>query len=181
MSALWKNLAAGLDVWCPVIYGIWCYTTDVKRHHGVQVMRRIIEGVAYDTETGDMIKQVGFNDAYPDQGQRLYRTRNGAFFVWEVYPIETYRGGRTQEDITPVSDEKAYEWLVTNGNELVEKYFGEMPEGGAAERRMTLRLPNNLATRIEALAKENQMTVSRYIRGCLERCAAVDGKPVVPV
>jgi hypothetical protein len=30
-------------------------------------------------------------------------------------------------------------------NHLVEQYFGPMPEGGAAERRLTIRIPANLA------------------------------------
>lgn len=144
-------------------------------------MRRIKEGVAYDTNTGELIKEVGFNDAYPDQGQRLYRTRSGAFFVWEQYVVETYGGYRAEEDIAPVSDEQAQQWLEKYGNELVEKYFGEMPEGGAAERRMTLRLPNNVATRIEALAKAKDMSASRYIRLCLESCIAQDGQHAIPV
>jgi hypothetical protein len=140
-------------------------------------VRKIKDGTAYDTETGELIKEVGFNDAHPDQGQRLYRTRNGAFFVWQHYVIEVYNGYKGIEEISPVTDEEARKWLEEYGNELEEKYFGEMPEGGAAERRMTLRLPSNLAGRIEAIAEEKKIPISRYIRHCLERCAAEDGKP----
>ena len=141
-------------------------------------MRRIIDGTAYDTDTGELIMEVGFNDAHPDEGQRLYRTRNGAFFLWEQYVTPSYRAG---QDIVPLSDAKTQEWLEKYGNELVEKYFGEMPEGGAAERRITLRMPSNLGERLNRLAESNNVSVNRYIVRCLERCVAQDGQPVIPV
>jgi hypothetical protein len=138
-------------------------------------MRRVIDGTAYDTETAEKIRQVGFNDAFPDEGEVLYRTRNGAFFLWAQYVTPGYN---VAVDIIPLSEEKTQRWMEQYANELVEKYFGEMPEGGAAERRMTLRLPNNLATRLTEIAEEKQLPLSRYIRQCLERCAAGEGKPV---
>jgi hypothetical protein len=141
-------------------------------------MRRIKNGTAYDTETAELIKQVGFNDARADEGEALYRTRNGAFFVWEQYVTPSYD---VSQDNFPLTDEQAQEWMEKYANDLVEKYFGEMPEGGSAERRMTLRLPNNLATRLQAIAEEKKMPLSRYIRRCLERCAAEDGKPAAIV
>ena len=145
---------------------------------GIVPMRRIKNGTAYDTETAEQIRQVGFNDAFPDQGEILYRTRNGAFFLWAQYVTPGYN---TKIDIIPLSDDKAQQWMEEYANELVEKYFGEMPEGGAAERRMTLRLPNNLATRLEDIAVAKKLPLSRYIRRCLERCATEDGKPVTIV
>ena len=141
-------------------------------------MRRIRRGTAYDTETAELIKEAGFNDAFPDQGERLYRTRNGAFFVWGQYIAF---GNQAVEEIEPCTEEKAQEWLEKYGNELVEKYFGEMPEGGAAERRMTLRLPSNLADRLEAIAQDRGVPLSRYLRQRLEKCTSEDGKPAVPV
>jgi len=141
-------------------------------------MRRIKEGTAYDTETAELIKQIGFTDAIPDQGETIYRTRNGAFFLWAQYVTP---GNNVAQDIFPLRDEQAQKWLEKYANNLVEKYFGEMPEGGAAERRMTLRIPNNLATRLEEIAETKKMPLSRYMRRCLERCAAEDGKPAAIV
>ena len=140
-------------------------------------MRKIISGTAYDTDTGELIKEVGFHDGCEDQGLRLYRTRNGAFFLWEQYITPSYRAAH---DIMPLADEEAQQWLEKYGNELVETYFGAMPEGGTAERRMTLRLPHNLAVRLEAIAEEKKLSLSRYIRGCLEKSAKEDGK-VAPI
>jgi predicted DNA binding CopG/RHH family protein len=142
-------------------------------------MRKIIEGRAYDTGTAELIKRVeGHPDANPEEVGELYRTRNGAFFLWAQYVTPGYS---VKQDIFPYTDEQANKWLEDNANELVEKYFGEMPEGGAAERRMTLRLPSNLAERLEAIAVEKSMPLSRYLRQRLEQCAREDGKPLVSV
>jgi predicted DNA binding CopG/RHH family protein len=138
-------------------------------------MRRIIDGTAYDTETAELIVERGGYEHAPEELAQLYRTRNGAFFLWCRYVTP---GLNVAVEIVPFEDEKARKWLEDNANELVEKYFGEMPEGGAAERRMTLRIPSNLAKRVEEIALAQKLTMTRYITRCLERCAAEDGKPI---
>lgn len=135
-------------------------------------MRRIIDGTAYDTETAELIKMVE-HPADPADAAALYRTRNGAFFLWAQYVTP---GHNVAVEIVPLTDEKAQKWLEENANKLVEQYFGEMPEGGAAERRLTLRIPNNLAKRLEAIAQSKKMPLSRYMNRCLERCVAEDGE-----
>jgi hypothetical protein len=145
---------------------------------GNATMRRIISGTAYDTETGDLIVETSRDDSIC----RLYRTRYGVYFLYAAGPepvwneaVRRYTDDYTSvEHITPISDEKAANWLEQNANELVEKYFGEMPEAGAPERRFTLRLPNNLAERLEAIARSQNLTLSRYIIRSLERCASVE-------
>jgi predicted DNA binding CopG/RHH family protein len=139
-------------------------------------MRRIKQGTAYDTETAELIKTV--QSIHLDEAATLYRTRNGAFFLHAQYVTPGYN---VAIEIIPLADDMAQKWLEKNANDLVERYFGSMPEAGAAERRMTLRLPNNLATRLEAIADEKGIPLSRYIRRCLEKCAAGDGKPPLSV
>jgi predicted HicB family RNase H-like nuclease len=142
-------------------------------------MRRIIKGTAYDTDTAELIIKVdGDWRINPEETASLYRTRNGAFFLWAQYVTPAYD---VATGIFPYTDEQAQKWLEDNANHLVEKYFGEMPDGGAAERRMTLRIPNNLATRLEEIAEDKKMSLSRYMRRCLERCAIEDGKPTAIV
>ena len=138
-------------------------------------MRKIIAGTAYDTETADLITTA---HGHSDDVASLYRTRNGAFFLWFQYVTPGYT---VRVELEPFDDEKARKWLEDNANDLVEKYFGEMPDGGAAERRLTLRMPNNLAERLEGIAKSKDVSLNRHIVRCLERCAAEDGKPVAPV
>jgi predicted HicB family RNase H-like nuclease len=78
-----------------------------------------------------------------------------------------------------VNDTEAQALLEKHANHLVEQYFGEMPEGGAAERRLTIRIPGNLADRLESLAKAQSMSLNTYAMRCFERCAAADGQPAV--
>jgi hypothetical protein len=142
-------------------------------------MRRIIDGAAYDTETSDLIVELG-GDERDEWIHRLYRTRTGAYFLYESGPEpgEQPHEYHDAEDFKPLSDRKAKKWLERNANGLVENYFGRMPEAGAAGRRFTLRLPNNLATRLGAIAQSKNLTLTRYIVRCLERCASEDGRPV---
>jgi predicted HicB family RNase H-like nuclease len=140
-------------------------------------MRRIIEGAAYDTGTAELIKQVWWDDM-EQQTTVLHRTRNGAFFFYCRYLTPN---DDMKEELAPCSDQAAQEWLEKYASELVEQYFGQMPEGGAAERRFTLRMPNNLAKRLDDIAQAKDMPLNRYINKCLERCAFEDGKPATVV
>jgi predicted HicB family RNase H-like nuclease len=141
------------------------------------IMRRIIEGTAYDTETAELVKRVWWDDM-EQETTILYRTRHGAFFFYQRYLTPN---DDMKEEIDPCIDERAQKWLEKYGNELVEQYFGEMPEGGSAERRLTLRMPNNLAKRLEEIAKTKATPLNRYINRCLERCAAEDGQSTTVV
>jgi len=139
-------------------------------------VRQIIDGTAYDTETAELIKQVWWDDM-EQETDILYRTRQGAFFFYGRY-LETWKDPddrerecwAMKERNVPCDDERARKWLEKYANELVEQYFGEMPEGGSAERRFTLRMPNNLARRVET--KAGEMPLARFINRCLERCVA---------
>ena len=101
-------------------------------------MRRIIGGTAYDTETGDFIVEVHEADEWV---HRLYRTRNGAYFLYHAGSEPVFwdqpRNGdqpdtyKSVESITPLLNEEAAKWLERNANGLVERYFGEMPEAVA--------------------------------------------------
>jgi hypothetical protein len=145
-------------------------------------MRRVIKGKAYDTETGELLVERPVRDPEGEDVWRLYRTRNGSYFLWVQYLIlDGYGAYDVAHKIIPFEDEEAKSWLETNANELVETYFGEMPEGGAAERRLTLRLPNNLAQRLETLAAAKGISMNRHIVACLERCAAQEGQPIIPI
>jgi hypothetical protein len=134
-------------------------------------MRRIINGTAYDTETAERIKERPLSE---EETSILYRNRHGDFFLYIADYTWYFDHDRQQEEayieprLIPYTSERAQEWLTEHANELVEQYFGEMPEAGSAERRFTLRMPNNLASRLETKAGEIPLT--RYINRCLERC-----------
>jgi predicted HicB family RNase H-like nuclease len=66
--------------------------------------------------------------------------------------------------------------LEKYANHLVEQYFGAMPEVGAAERRLTIRIPTNLADRVEKAAEAKGLSLNSYVMRCFERCATQDGQ-----
>lgn len=144
-------------------------------------MRQIIDGRAYDTETSELIKEVCWeaDGVYGERVHRLYRTRHGAFFLYRRYEgtvVDPDSGEEDQvrsETLSPCTDEHAQEWLEKYDSGLVEQYFGEMPEGGSTERRFTLRMPSDLARRLET--KAGEMPLTRYVNRCLERCVGEEG------
>jgi hypothetical protein len=94
-------------------------------------MRRIIDGVAYDTDTATFIAQGDHDHPMSQASWSLYQTRHGAFF--EV--VAGHDG--VVEEWNPLSDEQARRWLEANANYLIEKYFGAMPEAGDPSMRET--------------------------------------------
>ena len=60
--------------------------------------------------------------------------------------------------------------------DLVDAVFGPFPEAGAAERRLTIRIPANLADRMEAAARAKKLSLDSYAMRCFGSCAATDGQ-----
>jgi predicted HicB family RNase H-like nuclease len=133
-------------------------------------MKRIIEGQTYNTETATEIAGGG----HPDSGAwwALYQTRAGAFFK-----VIVNHGGEDVQFFDRVTDEQAAEIVVNHAPHLFDQYFaGMFPEGGAAEKRLTIRLPINLAKRIEAAAEAKKASVNAYVMRALEKSVAEDGQ-----
>jgi|SRR5271166_5384141 len=146
-------------------------------------MKRIINGITYNTDTATRV--TGEDDpAWTGTWWDLYQTRHGAFFRimgrWSGPSAVTvpYRG--EPDEITPLTDQEAQAIVEKYANHLVEKYFGRMPEYGAAERRLTIRIPGNLAERMDDAAKSKGLSLNSYAMRCFEQCAAQDGQPRFP-
>jgi predicted HicB family RNase H-like nuclease len=103
---------------------------------------------------------------------RGHQTRHGVFFICGSDEGTNYR-----QTLRPISDAEAQKLLEEYANDLVEQYFGPMPEGGASERRLTIRIPGNLADRIETMAKANRLSLNSFAMRCFEQCVAQDGQP----
>jgi hypothetical protein len=130
-------------------------------------MKRIINGRTYNIHTATEV--VSQEAPYPSGAWwGLYQTRHGEFFKVVV----NHDGEETKW--TPLTDADAQAELEKDANHLVEQYFGPMPEGGAAERRLTIRVPGNLADRMEAAAKAKGLSLNSFVMRCFERCL-VDG------
>lgn len=140
-------------------------------------MKRIINGKTYNVHTATTVFEDG--PAVSDPGGDsnaywgLYQTRHGEFFKITV----DHDGESMKFEVLTEADAQAL--LERRANHLVEQYFGEMPEGGAAERRLTIRIPGNLADRLETVARSQGQSVNTYAMRCFERCVAADGQPAV--
>ncbi len=135
--------------------------------------KRIINGKTYNTETAT--KCAGYDhtkDDYPiTHGQHLYKSRFGAFFLYE-YADDGPEG--PEQDIAPISPDDARKWLEKHRRfdvDLIEKLFGKMPEAGSGESKFTLRMPDSLRDRLADRAKANDQSLNAWIIRCLERCA----------
>lgn len=96
-------------------------------------MRRIIKGVAYDTDTADFIASADHGEGAPSMGfWSLYRTSTGGWFQ-----IAADHDGMV-DTFTPLSDADAQAWLERYANNLVEQYFGPMPELRPVNGPMTI-------------------------------------------
>jgi hypothetical protein len=133
-------------------------------------MKRIINGKTYNVHTSTEI--CGEDNAeYSGAWWSLYQTRHGEFFK-----VMMDHDGETFLEFGPVSDEEARKLAEKYAPvHVVEQFFGPYPEGGAGERRMTIRIPENLAARLEAAAKAKNLSLNAYAMRCFESCVRFDG------
>ena len=130
-------------------------------------LKRIIGGKTYNTDTSSLIHEADV-DPTGFRQQTLYQTPHGVFFLlW----TDTDVG---EAGIKPLSDTEAQEWLerMEAPAAVIEGVFGTFPEAGAAETRITLRLPGNLHQRISASAEAASLSLNTHIMRLLERSEA---------
>ena len=84
-------------------------------------MRRIIGGVAYDTEKSELVASGSHGEDAPSSAWwSLYKAGSGAWFA-----VAADHDG-VIDSVTALSPEGAQAWLERNANHLVEKHFGVM-------------------------------------------------------
>jgi hypothetical protein len=140
-------------------------------------MKRIIKGKTYNTETATQV--CGWNgwDKDPhcsfEHGASLYQTRYGAYFLHAYHLFADEKGF-----LTPFTPQEAQEWMESitcvDFTKYIEEHFGEMPEAGISESRLTLRMTDSLKSKIEVFAKKNQQSVNAWIVKSLEKAIAFE-------
>ncbi len=80
-------------------------------------MRKVIEGIVYDTLTSTIDKKFTFGAPGDPNGyeETLYITKDGRYFVY------TYGGKNSRyphEDITPIEREKVKDWMLSRGKNV---------------------------------------------------------------
>ena len=111
-------------------------------------MKRIINGVSYNTETSTEIAKYEYDT---DEGEpafeTLYQMRGGAFFTQAYQRTitfdETAPGGRIVREINtfhPMSRDEAQDWIMTGNVEVFSDIFGELLRGdrGGQHRESTI-------------------------------------------
>ena len=148
-------------------------------------MKRIIDGVTYNTDTSTLIAMVqgkwekddGIEYDFID---RLYQTRGGAFFVHENLE-GGYRDPEADEWRTKVSDaftakthEEAAAWLhETNNVEIFSDVLGEPPEATAEQEKgatIYIRVPASLKARVDRAALDQKLSSNAWAMRCIENC-----------
>lgn len=127
--------------------------------------KRIIDGKTYNTETAVLLGK--YESEYSDREETLFKTRHGAYFLHTVDENFPYEG------IKPLTMDEAQKWVEDNCSaDVYETEFGEAPEAGDPEARITVRIPETLRRRIAALAEAQEQSLNAWIQRCLERCLA---------
>lgn len=128
--------------------------------------KRIIDGKTYNTETATLL---GHREASDNPfEERLFKNRNGAFFLHVFNDT-----GWDYETIHPLNPMAAQLWMEGHcPAEALEAEFGEMPEAGDSEARITLRIPESLRRRAATLAEARNQSLNAWILRCLESCVA---------
>ena len=129
-------------------------------------MKRIIDGVTYNTETAHRIAQNSESDSLA--GWEMYQTRGGAFFA-----VVTDYDGESQR-IEPYEGAAALAFLEKHANFETKSLVWEESFPEDEERRLTIRIPGSLANRVERAAKERNLSLNSYAMRCFEYCVVGD-------
>ena len=139
-------------------------------------MKRIIGGKTYNTETATCVAKAYQHPMDDAHFSELYQTRHGAYFT-HYGDLSLGADDYGFLEIRPLSPAEAQAWMERNAStDLIEAHFGEQPEAGESESRLTVRIPDKLKERVEALAAANKQSVNAWIMRCLESCAALSDK-----
>jgi predicted HicB family RNase H-like nuclease len=138
-------------------------------------MKRIIDGKTYNTDTATLVARAWWNDwerGNVEMQGDLYLTRGGAFFLVHTDP--------SNEDaravFEPMDREHVDRWLATGEVEVFDSTLFQEPEEAAAEREpeatVYLRVPRALKDRIEAEARDDEISLNSWVMRCVERCSS---------
>ncbi|GEM_PF-3462771 len=149
-------------------------------------VKRIIGGKAYNTATAVLVfHTVGKNEPidiagwglyYPGE-EELYKNRHGAFFLLKRDVHVNYHDDHGFEDIIkPISDKEASAWMEEHCQELIDDYFGDIPEAGSKEVRVSLRIPSFLEDKAKKIAKEKKLSLNVWLNRVIKSAIDMEKK-----
>jgi hypothetical protein len=139
-------------------------------------MKRVIEGVTYNTDTATVVARWEYKDQDDyNTDATLYRTRGGAFFIvheWTVDEREkVYFEASTREQVQRLVER------TDNLAILDEDILADPPEAAeeaSPSATLYVRLPTALKDRLDVLAKNDGLSVNAWAMRCVERCANLE-------
>lgn len=136
-------------------------------------MKRVVNGVSYNTETA---LRLGF-DPQADAGPTtLYQTKGGAFFLHFEMTTGVWNEVSQSNEIVnepvfrPIGPDHAREWLLAKGVEVFLNPFansasGKREPGGT----LAVRVPATLKRAVEQAAEDEGISGNAWTMRCLER------------
>lgn len=144
-------------------------------------MKRIVDGVTYNTETSSWLGRRRTVGADPSEKlvETLYQTRGGAFFI--VERRETVEWNKSEQEaelrvrrtFVPVSAERAQSWMLEGEVHVFRNPFGDPPEAIAEAKpgaTIYIRVPATLKRAADAAASEQKLSGNVWAMRCIERC-----------
>jgi hypothetical protein len=143
-------------------------------------MKRIVDGVTYNTGTSRLLARTTFRDDDDVEHElQLYQTRGGAFFELGTWMKQVWveREGRSEQrertELVPMSADGAQKWMLDGDVEVIDNPFEDPPEAEAeAEPGSTVyvRVPPSLKRNIDKAAAAAKLSTNAWAMRCLERC-----------
>jgi len=139
-------------------------------------MKRIINGVTYNTDTSAVVARYEYQDDHTrDVEATVYQTRGGAFFIvhsWDQDGDQKhYFEGTTRQNLDRLVTEQ-------DGLEIVDEGILQSPPEAAAETKpgatIFVRVPAALKQRLDEEARAEGQSTNTYALRCFERCLGAE-------
>lgn len=137
-------------------------------------MKKIINGLMYDTETAkELVEWDNGLPAYDLDSvtEILYRKKNGQLFLYgrADYPDEITGKDTPCEIILPATIDEAKEWAEEKASaDKYEEIFGKVSEGGEL-RTVSTQLTTDNWDKLHQLAEDQKTSVSELINKAIEK------------
>jgi hypothetical protein len=142
-------------------------------------MKRLIDGVTYNTETATLLaRDEGEWGSWAQQVdlpivETLYQTRSGNFFISEEITIGENEDGNeiTKYRFKALREEAARSWMMKGANiEVFRNPFEEKFSEDETEGTIYARIPASLKRKIEESAKADDLSANAWAMRCFEKC-----------
>jgi hypothetical protein len=151
-------------------------------------MKRIVDGVAYNTDTSTRLAQVE-KRAQDERGRDvdskavLYETNKGAFFIHKAHEtewfekkspwfVQTEQKKREWHEFIPMTADEARTWMLKGDVEVIHDRFAEgVPEAEPETEQgatIYLRVPTTLKRRVDQAANAASLSINAWVMRCVE-------------